>query len=98
MKAMKWLVISAAAALSGCVPANQKAAAAGPHPSVWPCKTVHAELQRQEEADRRASQTRETIMWIPVVGMAGMAVQPDRTRQSHLSSRAYECKLRGKAG
>ena len=96
MKAIKFQMIGATVALSACVQTSPQPA--GPHPSVWPCATVHDELQRQEAANRRTSQTRESIMWVPVIGMAGMAVSPDRTRQSHLSSRAYECKLKGRAG
>ena len=96
MKAIKLLMIGATVALSGCVQTSPQPT--GPHPSVWPCATVHDELQRQEQANRRASRTRESIMWVPVIGMAGMAVQPDRTRESHLSSRAYECKLKGRTG
>lgn len=92
MKAMRWAVTGTVLAVMGCGPAPEQAT--GPHPSIWPCDTVHAELQRQEAANRQTRQTQNSVTWIPVVGIAGFAIQPDRTRESQLRSRAYECKRR----
>jgi len=93
MKMVKRAGFLSFVALTGCTAAPDQAT--GPHPSIWPCATVHAELQRQEAANRQAKQTQNSVTWIPVVGIAGFAIQPDRTRENHLKTRAYECKRRG---
>ena len=85
-------VLAATAVLAGCAEAPETAT--GPHPSIWPCSTVHEELQRQETANRQTTQARNSVMMIPVVGLAGFAIEPDRTRAGHLRTRAYECKRR----
>ncbi|MCJ1901792.1 MULTISPECIES: hypothetical protein [Paracoccus] len=92
MKAKNWLGMGCSLVLLGCAaaPAQQ----AGPHPSIWPCSTVHQELQRQEATNRQGKEAQNTVTWIPVVGIAGFAIQPDRTRETHLQTRAYECKRR----
>ena len=85
--------IGAVLALAACGPNAEQPA--GPHASIWPCSTVHQELQRQEAANNQARTTQKSVTWIPVVGIAGFAIQPDSTRESALKTRAYECKRRG---
>lgn len=85
-------VLVASAVLAGCAAAPETAA--GPHASIWPCSTVHEELQRQEAANKQARQAQNSVTWIPVLGIAGFAIQPDRAREGHLRTRANECKRR----
>lgn len=92
MKAIRLAGIGGILALAACAPAPEQAA--GPHSSIWPCNTVHAELQRQEQANRQARKTRDSVVWVPVVGIAGFAIQPDIAREGHLRNRAAECKRR----
>lgn len=85
-------VLAATAVLAGCVAAPETATR--PHPSIWPCSTIHEELQRQETANKQARQTRSSLSWFPIVGTAALAIQPDLTRAGHLRTRANECKQR----
>lgn len=84
--------LGVAMSLAAC--AAPPEAPSGPHPLIWPCATVHQELQQQENANKQARQAQDTITWIPVLGIAGFAIKPDRTREMHLRTRAYECKQR----